>query len=62
MDIKIGLKTMKEAIKKLINKWACHHEWKLWHKINVCDDFGGYYTVFHFRCTKCGKIKKVKEV
>lgn len=53
---------MKEAFKKLIDKWACHHEWKLWHEVNVRDDFGGHYKVFHFYCKNCGKTKKIKEI
>lgn len=48
------------AIKNLINKWACCHEWEQWNTINVEDDFGGKYTVYHFCCRKCGKFKKVK--
>lgn len=51
---------MKEAITNLINKWACCHEWELVRTVNVRDDFGGCYTVYHYHCSKCGKMKKVK--
>lgn len=51
---------MISAIKKLINKWACCHDWEIWHTVDVTDDFGGRYTVYHLCCRKCGKLKKVK--
>ena len=51
---------MKNALKSLIEKWACRHKWKSWKTVNVTDDFGGRYTVYHFVCTECGKFKKIK--
>lgn len=51
---------MLELIKKLIDKWVCHHEWKKWDELQVETDFGDLYTVTHFVCKKCGKFKKIK--
>lgn len=47
-------------VKNLLEKWSCKHEWQPWNTVNVRDDFGGRYTVYHFVCKKCGKFKKVK--
>lgn len=47
-------------IKEILRKWSCHHKWELWETVNVRDDFGGRYTVYHFVCKNCGKFKKVK--
>lgn len=47
-------------IRQLFQKWSCHHKWELWETVNVRDDFGGRYTVYHFVCKNCGKFKKVK--
>ena len=52
--------TFKEFISALFEKWACKHEWAQWQAIRVTDDCGGAYHVFHFKCKKCGKFKKVK--
>lgn len=51
---------MKELLKKIIEKWACMHEWNAWHTVNVETDYGDRYSVFHFMCKKCGKFKKIK--
>ena len=51
---------MLELIKQLFSKWSCHHDWELWETVRVSDDWGGSYRVFHFKCKKCGKFKKVK--
>lgn len=51
---------MLELINKLIAKWACSHDWEQWHHTRVEDGYGGSWTVFHFKCKKCGKFKKVK--
>lgn len=46
---------MWQALIKLVEKWACKHEWHLRTEI---------YENFHTRqvwvCWKCGKIKKIK--
>ena len=53
---------MKEALKKLIEKWACMHRWK---KIKEYDYFSREHDRFPTRfisifvCTKCGKFKKM---
>lgn len=51
---------MKEILKKLIDKWCCHHEWEIWRKVDVEGDWGNTWTVYHLVCKKCGKLKKVK--
>lgn len=51
---------MKEILKKLIDKWCCHHEWEMWRKVDVEGDWGNTWTVYHFVCKKCGKFKKIK--
>lgn len=51
---------MKEVIINLINKWGCHHDWKLIRETEVFTDFGGNYTALLFVCKKCGKFKKLK--
>lgn len=51
---------MLELIKQLFDKWSCHHDWELWETVHVSDDWGGSWRVFHFKCKKCGKFKKVK--
>lgn len=52
--------TFKEFISVLFEKWACKHDWKQWTTIHVTSDFGESYHIFHFKCNKCGKFKKVK--
>lgn len=51
---------MKQLIKKLLqqikDKWFCLHDWELCGgQFNV-----GTYSIYHFKCKKCGKFKKVK--
>ena len=50
---------MWQALIKLIEKWACCHEWELWREQQV-ESYGDRYKVFHFVCKKCGKFKRVK--
>lgn len=52
--------TFKEFISALFEKWVCKHDWELWRTIEVTDDRGGSYHIYHFKCNKCGKFKKVK--
>ena len=52
--------TFKEFISAILEKLACKHDWELWRTINVTETWGGYYNVFHFKCNKCGKFKKIK--
>ena len=55
---------MKQLVKGLLqqikDKWFCFHDWELWRTIHVETDLGSTYSVYHFRCKKCGKFKKVK--
>ena len=50
---------MKEAIIKLINKWACCHDWELKKEIEVECDYGTIYHKFIYVCKKCGKFKTI---
>ena len=52
--------TFKEFISVLFEKWACKHEWEHWQTVKVTDNLGGSYTIYHFKCNKCGKFKKIK--
>lgn len=49
---------MWQALIKLVEKWACTHEWEMWSETRV-RSFNDY-TIYHFVCKKCGKFKKVK--
>ncbi len=50
---------IKEVIKGISNKFFCCHDWQHWHTSKVEADFERY-SIFHFKCKKCGKFKKVK--
>lgn len=50
---------MIEAIKRILDKIGCRHEWQLFREIPV-DTNGGCYHKFIFICKKCGKFKKFK--
>ena len=50
---------MIEAIKKLIDKWACHHVWELKGTIKLYWEGEHYNNKFLFICRKCGKMKWV---
>ena len=52
--------SLKEFISALFEKWACKHEWERWTTVEVTDDVGGCSHIYHFKCKKCGKFKKVK--
>ena len=45
---------MWEAIKKILLKKACFHEWKLVKE----DNFGSHYH-YNYICHKCGEIKVI---
>lgn len=51
---------MKEAIIKLINKWACSHDWVLDREIEIKDWGVTAHWKFLYKCKKCGKFKIVK--
>lgn len=53
---------MLQALIKLIEKWACCHDWECHHKINVYEDEWSkmpYKTKETLICKKCGKIKRI---
>ena len=52
--------TFKEFISAILEKIACKHDWERWQTVHVTEDWGGSYHIYHFRCNKCGKFKKVK--
>lgn len=54
-----------KALLKILDKWGCHHKWNVWRTIDYYDISYGRtknptYHVFHLKCTKCGKLTKVK--
>lgn len=51
---------MIEAIKNILRKWGCCHEWKLEQGFEITEDktIKGYK--FLYICKKCGKMKWVK--
>lgn len=51
---------MKEAFIRLLNKWACMHQWERFSTTHVHDSWGGNHTRERFVCTKCGKMKKLE--
>lgn len=54
---------MWEALIKLVEKWACCHDWETYHITNVYENDSDKipWKVEHtLICQKCGKIKKVK--
>lgn len=56
-------KVMWKALIKLVEKWACCHEWKLHRKVSTYEadeDKRPVKVVETLICTKCGKIKKVR--
>lgn len=53
--------SMWQVLIKLVEKWACRHEWEHWQEVNVTSDLGRYQ-IHHFVCKKCGKFKRVKSI
>lgn len=54
---------MKKLLIQLLEKWTCKHEWEIFERIDMYDEFSGSlpsYTKCWFMCKKCGKIKKKK--
>lgn len=52
---------MKEAIKNIIRKWGCCHEWVLRDRFEMLNDkqvTKGYK--FLYICKRCGKMRLVK--
>lgn len=51
---------MINKILQIIDKWGCHHKWKLEVETKVLlNDYGYYYRRIYI-CEKCGKFKKIK--
>lgn len=56
---------MWELIKKILEKWACLHDWELLHGHEIktrrpgSDDWFIRSHIYHHKCKKCGKIKKI---
>ena len=46
---------MWKALIKLVEKWACKHEWHL-----RTESYENFHTRQVWICWKCGKIKKIK--
>lgn len=54
---------MWKALVKLVEKWACCHEWKTYHKTYTYEndyDKRPWKVEHTLICQKCGKIKKIK--
>ena len=45
---------------QIIEKWGCGHKWAHERTVRVSDEWGGTYSVFHYHCSKRGKMRKVK--
>lgn len=46
---------MWKALINLIEKWGCHHEWKLVKEVHI----GLFHYRFIYICNKCGEIKRI---
>ncbi len=52
---------MKDFIRKFMDKFLCLHDWEEFSTVRVSDSFlGGNWSVYHFKCRKCGKFKRIK--
>jgi len=55
---------MLTALKQLILKWACMHDYQIEVRESVKSyaGFGFYetYDIYTYKCTKCGKFKQIK--
>jgi len=56
---------MKETLIKLLDAITerikpCGHNWERWETTRCSDDWGATWSIFHLKCTRCGKLKKVK--
>lgn len=51
---------MISLIKKLLEKWACMHDWSFYKEREVSTDYGDHYWRHTFICKKCGKFKQVR--
>ena len=53
---------MWKALIKLVEKWACRHEWQVlenWIEEEYRGRFSYSYDVTLYVCKKCGKMKRV---
>lgn len=57
---------IKQIIKQIVDKLFCCHRYKLFKEIRVdntgIDYDGSRYSIYIFKCEKCGKFKKVKSL
>lgn len=55
--------TFKGFVSAILEKIVCKHDWELLYKIahyfEDSDEYPMYY-IFHYKCKKCGKFKKIK--
>lgn len=52
---------MWKLLKKLVEKWACHHQWGLEVERNVNGGmYRASYTSYTYICKNCGKFKRWK--
>lgn len=57
---------VKQIVKQIVDKLFCCHDFELFREVLV-DNTGGYgdgsrYNIYIFKCTKCGKFKKIKSL
>lgn len=51
---------MWQALVKLVEKWACCHEWELYSETKTYEGSRCLKTEHTLICQKCGKIKKIR--
>lgn len=55
---------MMNLIKKILEKWACKHEWELFKDVSMEERsmLGTRltYHIWHFICKRCGEFKQVR--
>lgn len=51
---------MNYFLKMIIDKLCCKHTWNKVETVRVEGHKGRKYSVFHYHCIFCGKIKKIK--
>lgn len=56
---------LKESLIKLIDAISerikpCYHDWENWKCVDVTNEFGEKWAIYHLKCLKCGKLKKIR--
>lgn len=53
---------MLELFKRILEKWACRHRWKLFSRTDVSNEWGESWTRERYVCTECGKFKTFHKI